>query len=505
MNLIKDYSIEINKQKRRKNLLLFIGVVLAEMFFVFGNYSKQRGLEDGWMLMFYNMPIMNSLFLPVVVGGFASRLMDLEHKGDMLKCLYTFTTPARLFFTKYIYGALSILALVVMQCASMVLMMNMLDFPRNFGMMHMLFYGMATFVTCMTLFSIHMILSFFHKNQALGISVGILGSFLGLFSAYLPESVFQKLLPWGTFATSLFIRLDWDRETRETAWILEKFDFSSTLINIGWIAILIIVSLVMLNNTGVEESERREYAKHTGSVRIHRRPVELMKLKGSPAWYAFIIVPVLSAVIGTFNYLGNIEILTDGWYSLWTQHTLFTCYFFMPVIIGIFAGCIWRVEHAGTNMNILMTHETPLRIVLGKFGATCAITSLSILWIAALYLFAGKVVKMEGELPKGLIGWLIMGIVGAWAICAFQIFISLIIRNFIIPVIIAFLGGIAGLGCMAKGFYYLTPYSLFDLAMNQRDYSAEGFCFVFSTALCIALFLVLSIVYLRRHDVRTNE
>ena len=108
-------------------------------------------------------------------------------------------------------------------------------------------------------------------------------------------------------------------------------------------------------------------------------------------------------------------------------------------------------------------------------------------------------------MPKGLIGWLIMGIVGAWAICAFQIFISLTIRNFIIPVIIAFLGGIAGLGCMAKGFYYLTPYSLFDLAMNQRDYSAEGFCFVFSTALCIALFLVLSIVYLRRHDVRTNE
>ncbi|MFR2020841.1 MAG: hypothetical protein ACLS6G_10240 [Christensenellales bacterium] len=26
---------------------------------------------------------------------------------------------------------------------------------------------------------------------------------------------------------------------------------------------------------------------------------------------------------GTFNYLQNLEILTDGWYSLWTQHTLF--------------------------------------------------------------------------------------------------------------------------------------------------------------------------------------
>ena len=505
MNFFKDYSVELKKQKRRHNLLLFLGVVFAEMFFIFANYQKQRGLADGWMLLFYNMPIMNSLFLPVVVAGFASRLNDIEHKGDMFKCLYTFTTPLRLFFTKYIYGAFSILILVVMQCISMNVMMGLLDFPKDFGASHMLFYGMATFITCMTLFSLHMILSFFHRNQALGISVGILGSFLGLFSAYLPESLFQKLLPWGTFATSLFIRLDWDRQTRETAWILERFDFSSTLINVCWIAILICISMVMLKNTGVEESERREYAKHTGNVRIHRRPVELMKLKGSPAWYAFFIVPVLSALIGTFNYLGNIEILQDGWYSLWTQHTLFTCYFFMPVIIGIFAGCIWRVEHAGTNMNILMTHETPLRIILGKYGATCLVTTLSIVWIAALYLISGKVVGMEGKLPDGLFIWLIMGITGAWAICAFQIFISLIIRNFILPVIIAFLGGIAGLGCMAKGFYYLTPYSLFDLAMNQRDFDAEALRFGVSTVFCIVFFVMLSVVYLRLHDVRTNE
>jgi len=57
---------------------------------------------------------------------------------------------------------------------------------------------------------------------------------------------------------------------------------------------------------------------------------EQIKLRHSPVWLAFIILPVLSAVMGTFNYLQNIGILQDQWYSLWTQHTLFLCYFFLP-------------------------------------------------------------------------------------------------------------------------------------------------------------------------------
>ena len=50
---------------------------------------------------------------------------------------------------------------------------------------------------------------------------------------------------------------------------------------------------------------------------------ERMKLRHSPVWLAFIILPILPAIMGTFNYLQNISILQDQWYSLWTQHTLF--------------------------------------------------------------------------------------------------------------------------------------------------------------------------------------
>ena len=58
---------------------------------------------------------------------------------------------------------------------------------------------------------------------------------------------------------------------------------------------------------------------------------ENRKLHASPIWAMFFVLPILSATYGTFNYLQNLEILTDGWYSLWTQHTLFYSMLFVLV------------------------------------------------------------------------------------------------------------------------------------------------------------------------------
>lgn len=51
---------------------------------------------------------------------------------------------------------------------------------------------------------------------------------------------------------------------------------------------------------------------------------ENRKLHRSPIWLLFFVMPLISASYGTFNYLQNLEILHERWYSLWTQHTLFT-------------------------------------------------------------------------------------------------------------------------------------------------------------------------------------
>ena len=92
MGIIENLFIELKKHKRRFNLLLFPLIIVLEIAFIMGNYGGQRGSADGWMILFYIIPIINCLFFPVTIAGFASRLMDIEHKGEMLKCLYTFTT-----------------------------------------------------------------------------------------------------------------------------------------------------------------------------------------------------------------------------------------------------------------------------------------------------------------------------------------------------------------------------------------------------------------------------
>ena len=38
---------------------------------------------------------------------------------------------------------------------------------------------------------------------------------------------------------------------------------------------------------------------------------ERMKLKRSPVWLAFLIMPVIPAFLGTINYLGNLELLKN--------------------------------------------------------------------------------------------------------------------------------------------------------------------------------------------------
>lgn len=69
---------------------------------------------------------------------------------------------------------------------------------------------------------------------------------------------------------------------------------------------------------------------------------ERMKLKCSPVWIAFFLMPVVPAVLGTMNYLGNIEILQSEWYNLWTQHTLF----YLLLFPADYDWCILCIHYA---------------------------------------------------------------------------------------------------------------------------------------------------------------
>ncbi len=236
---------------------------------------------------------------------------------------------------------------------------------------------------------------------------------------------------------------------------------------------------------------------------------EFIKLQHSPVWLAFFLLPILPAIMGTFNYVQNIGILQDEWYSLWTQHTLFTCYFFLPAIIGVYCSYLCRLEHTNHNWNLMMSAPIPVSyIFLAKLFIVSFMVVLTQVWIGALFVLSGKIIGLTSPVPLELTEWLLTGTLGAIVICALQLSISLVIRSFAVPVGIALIGGIVNIAALAKGYGIWFPYSLMSLGMrangpkNMMVYSMEQY--IVNSLLFIAAFCLFSTLWLKKRDVVTG-
>lgn len=234
---------------------------------------------------------------------------------------------------------------------------------------------------------------------------------------------------------------------------------------------------------------------------------ENKKLKHSIIFLACIFIPVIPAIMGGFNYSQNTGILTHKWYSLWTQVTLFYANFFYAPLIALYCSYLWRLEHLHNNWNVLMTAPVSIPcIYLGKLAVIFKVTLFTQLWIGVLYLITGKFVGFSGFPPFEILTWLLRGTLSAIAIGALQLFLSMIIRSFSVPIGIALMGSIIGLLFSNKGFGYFCPYSLMLMGMNSNktDDSLQGglFPFLLSTVIFFLLFSICSIYILKKRDVR---
>ncbi len=234
---------------------------------------------------------------------------------------------------------------------------------------------------------------------------------------------------------------------------------------------------------------------------------ERLKLRRSPVWLAFFILPIFPAFFGTVNYLNNLTLLDDEWYSLWTQHTLFSCYFFLPLVVGIYCAYLWRLEHNGHNWNQALTVPAPrVLLVLAKLTSALVMAAGMLLWTLVLFVASGKLCGITAPLPPELPLWFAGGLAGAAVVCSLQLFLGLLFRAFAVPVGLAMVGGIAGLAGLSKGFGLFCPYSLLCMGMKannpwrELDYPA----FALSCVLFFLLFTALSAAYLNRRDSSTG-
>ena len=235
---------------------------------------------------------------------------------------------------------------------------------------------------------------------------------------------------------------------------------------------------------------------------------ENLKLKHSCIWLACLLIPCIPAVMGSFNYLQNLELLKSGWYSLWSQFSLFYASFFYAPLIGLYCSYLWRLEHLNNNWSVLMTAPVPASCVfLAKLAVILKTTLVTQFWLCILYFGCGKFCGLPGLIPPEIILWLFRGTLAGIAIGALQLLLSMLIRSFSLPIGIALIGSFLGLLINNTGNGVFWPYSLMLIGMNSNkniDILDGG---IWSFLLSILIYSLLSIASgiqnLKKCDIKT--
>lgn len=118
--------------------------------------------------------------------------------------------------------------------------------------------------------------------------------------------------------------------------------------------------------------------------------LELKKIKLLNIIIAVLIVPLLANAFGVINYLGNKEMLTNEWKSLWTQVSLFYFSFFIIPVIAIIVATLWQVEHKAGLKNIRISPIKNINFLINKIIISFVILIITQIYFLFLFYVGGK-------------------------------------------------------------------------------------------------------------------
>ncbi|MEC0242701.1 ABC transporter permease [Paenibacillus dokdonensis] len=235
-------------------------------------------------------------------------------------------------------------------------------------------------------------------------------------------------------------------------------------------------------------------------------PAEWLKLRHSRIGLVIAVLPIISLLIGCTNYYFNQGVLQNGWYSLWTQISLFYGVFFLPILIAICCSYICRLEHLNRNWNMIMTSPVSVASV---YLAKLIVVSILILFAQALFMglywLAGTLFSLPGPIPSETIGWTIRGWYASMSISALQLGLSLRIRSFATPIGISLCAVFIGLGMYIAKLGIFFPFSLLNIGMSVMSQDKltdlQNFLFWMINLAFIIIFASMSIRRLKNKDI----
>lgn len=210
--------LQCEYRKTRKRYVILTALTITAIQIGWGLHGKYNAdaLKWGWLMFLYQLPLVNAIFMPMLAIVVSSRLADIEHRGVMIKQLAVITDKGKIFDAKMIYGFGIVLFCNLAGWSATILFGYSKGFAGEFPLELYARYLLFTIVPTAAIYIFQQTLSLLWKNQAVTFFAGVIGTFIGLFSMFLPQYPFlRRLLPWGYYGALSFVGMfGWTKETR---------------------------------------------------------------------------------------------------------------------------------------------------------------------------------------------------------------------------------------------------------------------------------------------------
>lgn len=230
--------------KARRRHVWAVTAALGLLLCLWGTFNYRNAdaqdLAQGYSELFYQLPLLNTILLPLGLAVIASRLCDWEIKGNTLKLLCTLQKKGQLYDCKLLVGFKHLFFIAFMETAGILAAGAYFHFTEKLKISLLALHFMTLFAASAFVYVLQQTLSLLWKNQLAPLVVGLIGSFAGLFSLYFPKEI-SRLIPWSYFCQFTPLLMDWNRETREIHFYPAKFPMALFL---GFLAATVSVYII---------------------------------------------------------------------------------------------------------------------------------------------------------------------------------------------------------------------------------------------------------------------
>ncbi len=215
--MIKLLKCEYLKTRRRYIFLTLLAVTAMALVWTLNGRVTEDTRRLGWMIYLYQLPVLDSVIMPLMAMLAASRLWDIEHRGGMLRRLVPVSGRNELYDAKVIYGLSMLIPCLVIDWAGVIVFGFVNGFQGDFPLRLYLTRLLCALLPTVTIFLLQNALSMAFRNQAVPFAVGITGTFVGMFSMFLPRLPWlRRLTVWGGYGALSFVGMY--GYTAETRW-----------------------------------------------------------------------------------------------------------------------------------------------------------------------------------------------------------------------------------------------------------------------------------------------